>query len=97
VDILAQRNSCADNSTQVENCPEYTNEYTLLTFGRVGQHKRALSGPQEASTDAENGTSDYNKGSILLADVNRTKAEMDERGVKRRIAAAHRKELIYRA
>ena len=56
MDVLAKRNSSADDTAEVEDGPEDTDEATLLALGWVAHHERALGRPQKTSADTEDGT-----------------------------------------
>lgn len=60
---------CSYNTTEVENCPEDTDEATLLVFRRVREHKGTLSGPEQPCTNTENSTGCNHEGASMGVDV----------------------------
>lgn len=65
--VLTQAYSCSNNTPHVEYCPKYADEFPFVVFGRISQHERTLSGPEQARRDAEKGTGDNDEytGSVM--------------------------------
>ena len=69
MEVLAEGHSCSDNTAEVEDCPEDTDEASLLALRGVAHHKRALCCPEQTSTDTENGTGGDDEAARIRVDV----------------------------
>lgn len=69
MEVLAERDSRANDGSQVEDGPEDTDENTLLLLRGVRKHQGALRSPKQTRTNALDGTCSQNEGTCLGVDV----------------------------
>src|SRR5882762_2267059 len=67
--VLCERDAGTDDTSQVENSPEDSDEFALLRFRGVRHHEGLLCGPQKTSTNAKNSTCANDEWTCFGVDV----------------------------
>ena len=72
VKVLAEGNRRSDNSAQIEDGPEDTDEDTLLALGRIGQHERSLGRPEQSRANTKDSTGSDDEAASMRVDIDGT-------------------------
>ena len=69
VRVVSQRDGRSDDTTEIEYGPEDADELSLLVFGGVRKHQRALRCPKESGAHAKNRPSRDHETPGVLVDI----------------------------
>ena len=82
MEILPECDRRTNHTTQIEDCPEYADESSLLSLSWICHHQRALCGPQQGSTSSEDSASSDDEIICAGVDIHSPNGQLSTTAVK---------------